>query len=120
MLKVTKMANWRTTLSGIGAAIFSLLTIIAALPYEAGGIANVFPVEWKSKILMASAAAAMLLKVINSLVQKDKNVTGGLIQQTASGNVAEPGTMSLVDETIKASLKSGEAVTPEQKAGALS
>lgn len=109
-------ANWRTTVSGVGAALFSLLTILAALPYEAGSLANLFPVEWKPTILMVSAAAAAILKIWNSVVQKDKAVTGGTIQQTVSGAVADPGTQSLVDQTVRATIESGESVTPEQKA----
>ena len=113
-------ANWRTSLSAFGTAIFGLLTVVAALPYDLGAVANIFPVEWKANIAIASALAAAILKVVNGMVQKDKNVVGGTVQQTASGAVADKGTQTLVDETIKASLKSGEVVTPEQKAAALS
>jgi hypothetical protein len=109
------VANWRTSVSGIGAALFSLLTIVAALPYEAGGVADVFPVSLKPKIMMASAAAALLLKIANSLAQKDKNVTGGNVQQTLQGNFAKVGTQTLVDATVRDTIKSGETVTPEQK-----
>jgi hypothetical protein len=108
-------ANWKTTVSGIGAAICSLLTIVAALPYEAGGVADVFPVSLKPKIMMASAAAALLLKIANSLAQKDKDVTGGSVQQTLGGNLADRGTQTLVDQTVRGTIQSGETVTPEQK-----
>lgn len=113
-------ANWRTSLSAIGAALTSLLTILAALPYELGSVATVFPPEWKAKIAITGAVCTVLLKILNGLFQKDKNVVGGTVQQTASGAVADAGTQTLVDQTIIASLKSGEVVTPEQKAGALS
>ena len=108
-------ANWKTTISGIGAAIFSLLSILAALPYENGVLANIFPVEWKPRILQISIVAALILKIWNSMVQKDKNVTGGTTQQTTRGAVAEAGTQTLVDATVRASIESGENVTQEQK-----
>lgn len=113
-------ANWRTSLSAFGASICSLLTILAALPYELGSVATIIPPAWKAKIAIAGAISTALLKIVNGIVQKDKNVVGGTVQQTASGAVADTGTQTLVDETIKASLKSGEVVTAEQKAGALS
>lgn len=101
-------ANWKTSVSGIGAAIFSLLSILAALPYETGGIANLFPVEWKPKILQISIIAALILKIWNSTSQKDKNVTGGSVAQTLDGNIAKPGTQTLVDLTKETSEQSGE------------
>lgn len=110
-------ANWRTSLSGIGAAVFGLLTMIAALPYDMGDIANIFPPSWKAKIAVAAGFATLALKWWNALAQKDKHVTGGVVQQTVSGAVADPGTQNLVDQTIKASIKSGDSsVTPAQKA----
>lgn len=110
-------ANWRTSISGVGAALFAFLTMLAALPYEMGEIANIFPPAWKAKIATAAAIATLILKWWNALAQKDKSVTGGLVQQTVSGAVAQPGTQTLVDETIKASIKSGDdTVTSDQKA----
>jgi len=50
-----------------------------------------------------------------ALKVKDKDVTGGSVQQTIAGNVAEKGTQTLVDKTVIASIASGETVTPEQK-----
>lgn len=108
-------ANWKTTLSGIGAAFFGLLTLLAALPYQLGDIATIIPADLKGKIFTVGIIATTILRVWNSVQQKDKNVTGGTVQQTASGNVAEPGTQSLVDRTVVASIQSGETVTPEQK-----
>lgn len=96
--------------------MFSLLTILAALPYETGGMANLFPVEWKPTILAVSAISALALRIWNSLAQKDRVVTGGLVQQTVSGAVADSGTQTLVDETVKASINSGDTeVTAEQR-----
>lgn len=92
-------ANARTTLTGIGAAIFSLLTILAALPYEAGGVADIFPVAWKAKILMASAGAALILKVWNSIAQKDRRVVGGSVQQDLTGATVPEHKAELVETT---------------------
>lgn len=94
------IANWKTSLSGIGAAIFSLLTILAALPYETGGIAEIFPPDYKPKILVLSAIAAFALKVWNSMQQKDKDVTGGTVQQDTTGGIVPEHKASLVDQTI--------------------
>lgn len=108
-------ANWKTLVSGIGAGFFFVLTILAGLPYETGGLAEIFPIDWKPTILTISIIATFCLKVWNSVVQKDKNVTGGTVQQTTHGAVADAGTQTLVDATVKATIQSGETVTPEQK-----
>ena len=95
-------ANWKTTVSGVGTAIFTLLTVLAALPYELGDIATIFPPQWKAKIAIAGAIAALILKVWNSVVQKDRNVTGGDVQQTLDGDKAPKGRQTLVDLTKEA------------------
>lgn len=109
-------ANIRTSLTGIGAALFSILTVVAALPYEQGGLADIFPPTWKSKIMIAAAISAFALKVWNSILMKDKDVTGGTTQQTASGAVANAGTQTMVDQTIVASIASNSPVTEAQRA----
>lgn len=73
--------NWKTTVSGIGAALFGLLTLLAALPYSLGDIATIIPPEWKGKIAALGLIAGTVLKIWNSTQQKDKNVTGGTVQQ---------------------------------------
>ena len=75
------MKNWQTTISGIGAAIFSVLTILAALPYQLGDLATIIPPEWKAKVVTIGIIATTLLRVWNSVQQKDRNVTGGSIRQ---------------------------------------
>lgn len=80
----------------------------------------VIPPKYKPTVTMCAGIATLLLFCWNGVKQKDKNVTGGVVQQTASGAIADAGTRSLVDETIKATIKSGEQVTPEQKQAALS
>ncbi len=95
--------NWKTTVSGVGAAIFSLLTILAALPYDLGDVATIIPPAWKGKLVTAGIIASLALRVWNSVAQKSANVTGGNVQQTLEGNYAKPGTQTLVDTTLKSS-----------------
>lgn len=83
-------ANYKSTLTAGAAALFSFLTVLAALPYSMGDISTIFPPEWKGKVAVAGAVAALLLKFWNGAVQKDRDVTGGVVQQDAQGNVAKP------------------------------
>lgn len=66
------MKNWQTTVSGIGAAAFAVLTALAALPYQLGELATVIPSAYKEKIFVAAATATFILKVWNSIAQQDK------------------------------------------------
>ncbi len=90
-------ANWKTTVSGIGSAIFGLLTMLAALPYDLGNIATLIPPEWKSKLVTVGVIATLALRVWNSMQQKDKNVTGGTVPQTADGSVAVAPSSSVIE-----------------------
>lgn len=76
LLESTFGANWRTTLSGIGTGMMGLLAALAAAPYEMGSISTVFPDKWKTWIALTGAGAAFVLHVINSALQKDKQVVG--------------------------------------------
>ena len=93
-------ANWKTTVSGIGSAIFGLLTMLAALPYDLGSIASIIPPEWKPTLLKVGIIATLLLRVWNSMQQKDKSVTGGTTQQTADGSVADPDKVKGVSQSV--------------------
>lgn len=93
--------NWKTTVSGIAAAIFAGLTALAGLPYELGNVG--IPPEWKSPIFKYGLAATIVLKFWNSIAQKDRNVTGGSVQQTLGGNYTDEGKQNLVDATKAAS-----------------
>ncbi len=95
-------ANWKTTLSGIGSAIFSLLTVMAALPDTLGAISTIIPEQYKHYLVIVGLVGATGLKVWNSVAQKSKEVTGGTVQQTTSGAPAAAGTQNLVDMTVKA------------------
>jgi len=65
------MNNWKTTLSGIGAALTSALTAIAALPYQLGDVATIIPPAWKARVVVAGIIATVIFKTINASVQKD-------------------------------------------------
>lgn len=108
-------ANWRTAISGIGAVVFSALTVLAALPYTLGDIATIIPADWKPYVVTCGLIGTIGLRVWNSIAQKSKEVVGGSVQQTMSGAIAKPGTQTLVDQTLVATKASGESVTPEQQ-----
>ncbi len=108
-------ANWKTTVSGVGTAIFSLLTILAALPDQLGDIAQIIPPDLKSKVVTVGLIATFALRVWNAYVQKDKNVTGGTVQQTTEGKPAADGTQDLVDATVVSTIKSGGNVSAHQR-----
>jgi hypothetical protein len=108
-------ANWKTTFSGIGAAIFGLLTIMAALPAQVGDLSTIIPEKYKSALITIGLIGGTGLKIWNSVAQKSKEVTGGSVQQTISGAKADPGTQTLVDQTLVATKKSGEEVSSEQQ-----
>ena len=93
-------ANWKTSVSGIGAAIFTMLGAIAALPYSFGEIASLMPPQWKGRVAVAGFAAGFILKVWNAIQQKDKSVTGGVIQQTADGSIADPEKLKGVSQSV--------------------
>lgn len=110
-------ANWQTTVSMIGGVFMASLTWLANVSYDMGPIAMVIPVKYKGTVTLVAGVAALFLFIWNGIQQKTKSVTGGTTQQTKSGAVADAGTQSLVDATIKASIQSGDTtVTDEQKA----
>lgn len=83
-------ANWKTSLTGIGTALFSCLTALSALPYTIGDLGNIIPPEYKAKLFAASLIATVVLRIWNSVLQKDKEVRGGVVDQDAKGNIAKP------------------------------
>jgi uncharacterized membrane protein len=64
--------NWKTTLSGIGAALCAVLTMLAALPYSIGELSTVIPSEWKQTVVVVGLVATTILRSINAFQQKDK------------------------------------------------
>jgi hypothetical protein len=106
-------ANYRTTLTNLVALVFATATAIAAAPSELDMLpTSLYP--YRGRIIAVCGIVAFVSRLLNGQFQKDKQVTGGTIQQTVNGNVAAPGTQSLVDETVKASVASDETIEPEQ------
>jgi len=77
-----------------------MLGAVAALPYSFGEIASFLPPEWKGRIAVAGFASGFILKVWNSIQQKDRSVTGGVVQQTADGSVADPEKLKGVSQSV--------------------
>jgi hypothetical protein len=45
----------------------SFLTALAGAPYALGDVAMIIPPEWKAKLFVASAVAAVVLKAVRDL-----------------------------------------------------
>ena len=60
------------TLAGYGAIAMSLLTALAGAPYALGDVATIIPPEWKSKLFIASAISAVVLKAIRDFHTEPK------------------------------------------------
>lgn len=100
----------------LGGVIFGFITWLSTLSYDQGAIAMVVPIQWKPYVTKIAGIATLCLLAWNAIQQKAKNVTGGTVQQTVGGDVATAGSQTLVDQTVKASIASGDpAVTQEQK-----
>lgn len=69
------MMNWKTTLSGTLAAIVATLTVLAALPDSLGEIAEIFPPEWKPRIVTAGLVATLVLRILNAIQTQDAGKT---------------------------------------------
>jgi hypothetical protein len=106
-------ANWQTSLWGFITLVAGAISLNPHLTDFLPDSINGY-VKGLAGVIAFISGGAFALKV------KDKNVTGGSVQQTVAGNLAEPGTQTLVDQTVKASIASGEQVTPEQKQAAQS
>lgn len=101
-------ANWQTSLWG-------LITLVASAVALNPGLVAFLPDSFEGYVKGIAGLIAFISGGAFALKVKDKNVTGGGIQQTLSGAVAEPGTQTLVDQTVKATIASGEPVTHEQR-----
>lgn len=99
-------ANWKTASSGYLETVCVIIIALCALPAEV----------WQNPKVWIPSVLLLVAKTIKDTLTKDKNVTGGTVQQTVSGAKADEGTQSLVDDTVIASIKSGDAnVTLEQR-----
>lgn len=66
------MKNWKTTLTGIGAAVATTLGIVAQLPYDLGELANIMDPTAKRYVTIAGLSSGLALKIWNSFLQADK------------------------------------------------
>lgn len=98
-------ANWRTSVNGLIETACLIIVGVCVLPAE----------TWQQPKVWIPAVGLIVAKTVKDFVTKDKNVTGGTVQQTVTGGVAKEGTQSLVDQTVIASIKSGDKVTQEQR-----
>jgi hypothetical protein len=69
-----KQINWRSLL----AAIFSTLTILAALPYDLGNQATIIPPELKPKVVIIGLISTIILRIWNSIVPKQTEPKTGV------------------------------------------
>jgi membrane-bound ClpP family serine protease len=99
-LEVTVGPNWRTTLSGIASAIFGFLTVISATIATPEGqkVLGMLPPAIAVKVAVWTGLITVALRVMNSIYQKDKNVSGGDQLQNAAGKIVlefgQPGTVN--------------------------
>lgn len=102
-------ANWQTTVMGGLQALFTAF-ITGTLT---------FPSNWhdpKQVALFICVVIGTVFGLSFAVTAKARQVTGGTTQQTVSGAEAEKGTQNLVDDTVVASIKSGDSgVTPDQR-----
>jgi len=68
--------NWRTTLTGLGTALGGTLAGLAGAMYALGDIALIISPEWKAKLFLLGMAMERGCQVLNSMMQKDRAVSG--------------------------------------------
>ena len=80
--------NWKTGLSGTLDSIAYYLTLLAAAPYTLGDVAMYIPPDLKAVIFKYALYAGVALKILNSLQQKSRNVSGNAARgfEVAKGN----------------------------------
>jgi hypothetical protein len=98
-------ANWKTTLTAAGTALMAAITFLSGISYDQGPIALVIPPKYKPTVTMIAGGCTLILWVWNGIHQKSSDVTGGKHQQTLDGDLAQPGTQTLVDLTKASSPK---------------
>ena len=82
MLEKIIGANWKTTLSGIGNTIASILLVISLIPYTLPTeLSDILSPTAKRNLLIVGLIAKTVLGIWNSIQQKDKTVTGGTVHR---------------------------------------
>lgn len=92
-------ANWATTFTAIGTALMAALSFLASISYDQGPISVIIPIEYKPTVTLVAGSAALVLWVINGIMQKSKNVTGGSVMQDLNGKVVPEHKATLVQTT---------------------
>lgn len=73
-------ANWKTSVSGYTETLCAIVIALCILPSE----------TWKKSEVWIPAAALIIAKTVKDSITKDRNVTGGSVQQDQAGSVAKP------------------------------
>lgn len=83
-------ANWKTSISGYTETVCAIVIALCAVPSE----------YWTNPRVWIPATALIVAKTIKDSLTKDKNTTGGSVQQDVSGAIVPPARASLVKQTI--------------------
>lgn len=75
------MKNRTTTWTGVGFAVFGVLTALAALPYQLGELATIIPPKWKETVTAVGLGAALILKIWNSVASADAKTVDKVKEQ---------------------------------------
>lgn len=91
-------ANWRTSVNGLVETLCLIIIGLCVLPAE----------TWQQPRVWIPASGLIIAKTIKDFITKDRKVTGGVIQQTADGEVSsrDPSRSTSVCDTITATPKS--------------
>lgn len=84
------MKNWQTTVSGIGTAVFSFLTVLSALPYSIGDLATAIPANIKQNVFLVCGGATVALKIWNAFAAADASQLKQEGINIPTGNVSVP------------------------------
>jgi hypothetical protein len=98
-------ANWKTTITTIGTVIFATITFFSQISYDQGPIALIVPAKYKPIVTWIAGACTAFLWIWNGISQKSKEVTGGTVVQTTTGDIAPEAAQNrsvLIDATKQA------------------
>ncbi len=60
--------NWPKFWTALSGAILSTLTVLAALPYTLGEVAEIIPSEWKPIMVKVGLVATLILRVAYGII----------------------------------------------------
>ncbi len=64
----TQNINWPKFWTALSAALMSALTMLAALPYTLGEVAEIIPTEWKPRLTLIGIIATTILRVVYGVI----------------------------------------------------